>query len=317
MDSFDFHPEKPELAEQAPKGGLSLTFFSLVLFVLIFLLFFGDEINFIVYLVIVLLIHELGHFLAMKAFKYKNVRMLFVPLMGAFVQGTKSNYSQRQSFIVTAAGPLPGILIGTILVVYGAENRAEWMLTVGILFLLLNVINLLPLDPLDGGQLFKLFMKKKHELFLMIFAFLSSLAMIGVGWFMGSYVLMIFGFFMGFRVRAMQKKYEIHKELNDEGVDYATTYKSLSNEAYAKIKRVVIEYTPALQKYMDQVSADDIDPVLASQVNSVLVAPLKKDTSFIFRVLLLLLWIASFAVPIILFMNIDIQWYLPEITSLN
>ena len=207
MDSFDFHPEKPELAEQAPKGGLSLTFFSLVLFVLIFLLFFGDEINFIIYLVIVLLIHELGHFLAMKAFKYKNVRMLFVPLMGAFVQGTKTNYSQRQSFIVTAAGPLPGIVIGALFVYFANASQESWMMTTGLLFLLLNIINLLPLDPLDGGQLFKLFVKDKNELFLMIFAFVSSLFMIGIGWYISSYILMIFGFFMGFRVRAMQKKY--------------------------------------------------------------------------------------------------------------
>tara|TARA_R110002072_G_scaffold302402_1_gene485103 strand:- start:28739 stop:29686 length:948 start_codon:yes stop_codon:yes gene_type:complete len=315
MDSFDFHPEKPELAEQAPKGGLSLTFFSLVLFVLIFLLFFGDEINFIIYLVIVLLIHELGHFLAMKAFKYKNVRMLFVPLMGAFVQGTKTNYSQRQSFIVTAAGPLPGIVIGALFVYFANASQESWMMTTGLLFLLLNIINLLPLDPLDGGQLFKLFVKDKNELFLMIFAFVSSLFMIGIGWYISSYILMIFGFFMGFRVRAMQKKYEIHKELKQKGVNFATTYKLLSNETYSKIKKVVIDYTPALQKYIDQVSTEELDPVLASQVNSVLITPLKRDTSLLFRFLLLLFWIASFMVPVILFMNIDIQWYLPHLAK--
>ena len=313
MNSFDFHPEKPDLVEQKPKGGMSMTFFSIVLFMLIFLLFAGDEINFIIYLVIVLLLHEMGHFFAMKFFKYKNVRMLFVPLMGAFVQGTKSDPSQKQSFIVTAAGPFPGILIGTLMIYSGSESHIAWMLSVGFLFLLLNIINLLPLDPLDGGQMFKLFVRKSSELFLMIFAFVSSLVMIGVGWYIDSIILMIFGFFMGFRVRAMQKKYEIHKELKEEGVDYATTYKMLSNEAYAKIKRVVLEYTPSLRKYVDQFSPEELEPIFASQVNNVLTSPLRKDTSILFKILLLLLWIGAFILPIILFMNIDIQWYLDGI----
>jgi hypothetical protein len=46
----DFYPPKPELVEPKQKSSLSVTIFSLVLFVLAFMLFFGDEINFIVYL---------------------------------------------------------------------------------------------------------------------------------------------------------------------------------------------------------------------------------------------------------------------------
>ncbi len=309
MDSFDFYSEKPELIEKSHNGGMSLTFFSMVLFVLVFFLF-TDQINFIIYLLVVLLFHELGHFIAMKFYKYKGVRMMFIPLMGAFVQGTKLNYSQKESFIVTAAGPFPGVLVGALLVYFGSDFRYEWMVSIGLLFLLLNIINLLPIDPLDGGQMFKLFFRKKNELFLMIFAFISSLTIIGVGWYMSSYVLMIFGFFMGFRVRAMQKRYEIHKELNRHEVDYATTYNLLSNKSFHQIKRVVIEYTPALKKYIDQVSEEEINPVLASQVNNVLVTPLKNDSSLLFKIFILFLWLFSFCVPFLLFWYVDIQWFI-------
>jgi len=309
MNSFDFYSEKPELVEKKQKGGISLTFFSMVLFVLVFFLL-TDQINFIIYLMVVLLFHELGHFLAMKAFKYRDVRMLFVPLMGAFVQGTKLNYSQRESFIVTAAGPFPGVLVGVTLVYFGSDLHFSWMVSVGLLFLLLNLINLLPLDPLDGGQMFKLFFRKKNELFLMIFAFISSIVIIAAGWYMSSYILMIFGFFMGFRVRAMQKKYEIHKELEENGVEYATTYNLLSNQTFAQIKKIVIEYTPALQKYIDQVSEEELNPVLASQVNNVLVTPLNNDTSWLFRIGILIFWIAAFLSPFLLFWLVDIQWYI-------
>lgn len=314
MSEHNFYPEKPQLVEQKQKGGMSLTFFSLVLFILVFYLLV-DELNFILYLVVVLLIHELGHFLAMKFFKYKNVRMLFIPLMGAFVQGVKSNYSQKESIIVTASGPFPGILLGTACIYFGNQWQSQLIVSFGMLFYLLNIINLLPLDPLDGGQLFKLLVKKNSEIFILIFAFISSLTMIGVGWYLysiggGGIILMLFGFVMGFRVRAMQKKHEIHKELKEDGVDFRTTYKLMSNETYAKIKRVVIEYTPTLQKYMEQVSQEELEPIFASQVNNVLVSPLNRDTSLLFKFFVITFWLGSFILPYFLFMNVDLQWFL-------
>lgn len=312
MENFDFYPKKPELIEPKQKTGLSVTIFSMVLFVLVFLLFLGNEFKFVLYLLIVLVIHELGHFLTMKLFGYKNVRMLFVPLMGAFVQGSKTTYSQKESLIVTGAGPFPGIVIGSFLVWYASEIESTWLMTLALLFLLLNIINLLPLDPLDGGQLFKLFIKQNHELFLMIFAFLSSLFMIGFGWVISSYIIMLFGFFMGFRVRALQKKFQVHKELIEEEVNYSTTYKLLSNKDFVIIKNIVLDHTPALRKFMDQAPSEESDSVIANQVNNILVAPLKRDASLLFRCAILLLWILSFVTPVILFYVIDLNWFLPN-----
>lgn len=311
MEEFDFYPQKPDLVEHIPKSSLSLTVFSLVLFVLTFILFFGSkEINFIVYLIIVLIIHELGHFMVMKLFKYENVRMLFVPLMGAFVQGNKRNYSQKQSFLVIIAGPLPGVVIGAAIMLYGSTIHADWMMPLSALFILLNLINLLPIDPLDGGQLLKLFAKKNHEMFLMIFAFISSIAVISVGFMVDKmgYLFIVFGFFMGFRVRALQKQYLMHKELREVNVNYSTTYKSLSNKDYSKIKEVLIEHTPQLQKYLEHLNESQTDPLLASQVNNVLVAPLDHDASFLFKFLVLFLWVLAFLIPFGLYFVLDIPW---------
>jgi stage IV sporulation protein FB len=283
----DFYPPKPELVEPKQKSSLSVTIFSLVLFVLAFMLFFGDEINFIFYLIVVLLVHELGHLAFMKLFGYKNVRMLFVPLMGAFVQGKKQQYSQRQSFFVTLAGPIPGIVIGTILYIYGNQFHSVWMVEIGLLFLLLNLINLLPLDPLDGGQLFKLMVGGRTEMFLMIFALISSVAVIGLGWFMDSVIIMVFGFFMAFRVRALQKQYLMHKDLAVEHIDY--------------------------RKYIDQVGDDEADPIIASQVNNVLTTPVKRDAGIMFKLLTLVVWLGAFAVPFLLYKLVNLQWFLSTI----
>lgn len=310
MEEFDYYPPKPKLVEHKPKSSVSLTVFSIVLFVLAFLLVFGDQIYFIGYLLVVLLIHEMGHFIMMKRFGYENVRMLFIPLMGAFVQGKKKKYSQKQSLWVLIAGPFPGIIIGCTLVwlsSFGSYYR--WLQDPALLFLLLNIINLLPLDPLDGGQMFKLFVKKNNELFLMIFALVSSLIVIAVGWFIDSYVVMIFGFIMAFRVRALQKRYQMHRELNEVDVDYATTYKSLTNRDFMKIKAVLLENTPALRKFVDQVSPDESDPVLASQVNNVLVTPLENDASLGFKMFVILFWIFSFISPFLVYVMLGSKWY--------
>jgi stage IV sporulation protein FB len=313
MEDYNFSQEKPELIEHKPKTGLSLTVFSMALFVLVFMLVLGDEVSFILFILVVLLIHELGHFLTMKLFKYENVRMLFIPLMGAFVQGSKKNYSQRQSFLVTVAGPFPGILIGALLMWYGTVVHSTWMMELSGLFLMLNIINLLPLDPLDGGQMFKLFFRNNHEFFLMVFAFISSIAMIGVGWMMNSAIIMIFGFFMGFRVRAMQKRYQMHKELKEVDVDYTTTYNLLSYRDFVKIKNILLEHTPALRKFVEQASEDESDNVMASQVNSVLDVPLNRDASIIFKLMILLFWVASFITPFLLFFYLDLKWYFDAI----
>ena len=136
MEEYDFYPQKPELAEPKAKGNLALTIFSIVLFVMTFLFIFTDEVTFIFHLLIVLLIHEMGHFTLMKLFKYKNVRMLFIPLMGAFVQGSKEEYSQKQSLLVIGAGPFPGVIIGTVLILVASKYEAAWMIDLGLLFLL-------------------------------------------------------------------------------------------------------------------------------------------------------------------------------------
>lgn len=256
----------------------------------------------------------------MKLFKYDNVRMLFIPMMGAFVQGSKEEYSQKQSLLVVGAGPFPGVIIGSLLIILASKYQEAWLVDLGLLFLFLNIINLVPLDPLDGGQLFKLLIRKNHELFTLIFSFVSSLILIAFGWYLDSWVMMIFGFLMGFRVRSIQNQYHLRKELKEEEVNYQTTYKSLSNRDFSKIKEVLLEHTPALRSYIDQIAPEEADPLMASQVNNVLVSPINRDASVYFKFIVIAFWITSLLSPFVLFFIFfdtfrdNFGWYL-EILS--
>lgn len=306
----DWYEAKPVLEKVKVRSNWGLTLFSVLLFALSFLYLFADELDFIFYLVLVLFLHESGHYLLMKLYKYQDLRMLFIPLMGAFVQGSKKHYSQKESFLVIAAGPFPGVVFGLILLFLANQYQQTWLLELSFLFLFLNVINLLPIDPLDGGQLFKLFVRQKRDLFLLLFALLSSLLMISVGYFIDSWILLAFGFLMSFKVRSFQRNYQLRQLLDQQGIDYELNYEDLSDQDYHRLKTVILEENPKLKSMHDAHGAA-VQEVVASHVNAVLSVPITRDASLLFRILLICSWLLLVSLPVFLLIGpfLDFTWY--------
>jgi Zn-dependent protease len=106
----------------------------------------------LVLVVVVLLVHETGHLVAMKALGYRDVRMFFIPFFGAAVSGAATRASGARRTLVALAGPVPGILLGLFLAFGYAVTYSPVAGEAAKMFLLLNVFNLLPLLPLDGGH---------------------------------------------------------------------------------------------------------------------------------------------------------------------
>lgn len=308
--SESFYSEKPFLKKEEPRTNGKSTFVSIVLFIFSLILFFGTEYRFIIELLVILLLHELGHFISMKRFNYNGVRMLFVPLMGGFVQGDKENYSQRESLLVAFSGPLPGIIIGVVLWVLGTNWNNEWMIETAYLSFFLNVTNLLPLQPLDGGRIFKSLFIEKYELLQLIFTFLSSIILIGIGFFLEFYLLMLFGFVMGVTVRNMHKRYLIHKALQLENINYTISYETLTNREYAFIKEEVLNYSPTIKKIITLSSNDDndeIEQIIAREVKNNLVHPVKMDMSTFAKSVALIMWFSAIIGPLILILAATIK----------
>jgi len=314
MRSYSDFPEKPILAKPSENSNWGLTIFSIILFIGFFLFFFDREFEFIAHLVLVLIIHEFGHFIAMKRFRYKSVKMLFIPMMGAFVQGYKDKYSQRESLLVVLAGPIPGVLFGTICFFVANYYKIPSLLNLSVLFLFLNITNLLPLDPLDGGQLVKLIAKKRTDLFLLVFAFLSSLILIISGFLMEIWALTIFGFLMGVRVRNLQRSMIQRKELDEQNINFVTTYNDLTNAEYATLRNFVLENNSLLRKFITHSETVD-ETVIASYVQGLLVAPVHYDLGLFGKIVVISVWfLATLVLPflfLLLMRNdiISIDWY--------
>jgi Zn-dependent protease len=166
-------------------GKIAFLLFTVILFTLVFGFLFSFELALL--LVVVVFIHESGHLLAMSLLGYKDLKMLFIPLFGAVALGTAKNVPPHKKVITSFAGPVPGILLAfLILVIVRCTNTpilyGSTILTAVILLLVINYFNLVPVLPLDGGQVLNTIFFSRFAVIQSLFLIISliSLAVIAV-----------------------------------------------------------------------------------------------------------------------------------------
>lgn len=118
--------------------------------------FFGYPIYYLLCLYFALAIHEVGHYLAARYFKYESVRFMLMLPLGAAVISHKPVESLKEKLIILLAGPVPGIIIGYILLLSYSATQYTWAKQMGLAFLMVNGFNLLPIIPLDGGRIIRI-----------------------------------------------------------------------------------------------------------------------------------------------------------------
>ena len=153
---------------------------------------FQDTVQGVALLVGVIFIHEMGHLVAMKLFGYRDVQMFFIPLFGAAVSGDESMPSGTRRAIVSLMGPVPGILIGIAVAIIYFRVRAPFLLELAWMFLILNVFNLFPFHPLDGGRFFEHVLFSRHPKLEVVFKFLASIALLVIAVAMEAFFLAFF-----------------------------------------------------------------------------------------------------------------------------
>jgi stage IV sporulation protein FB len=127
--------------------------FNPIFIIFAFLVFyFGWAKSFLVY-IIVLLLHELAHYMVARMFGYKLNKIIFMPY-GASLSGESNIFKPSHEIIIALAGPLLNILLVLIGVsLWWLEPITfSYTETFVISNLVLGVFNLLPVFPLDGGR---------------------------------------------------------------------------------------------------------------------------------------------------------------------
>jgi Zn-dependent protease len=129
-------------------------------------------------LVPILLFHECGHYVAMRVFRYRNLRMFFIPFFGAAVAGRHYNVPGWKKAVVFLMGPVPGILVGAVMGAIGILLHKDILLMPAAVMLMLNGFNLLPILPLDGGWVLHTLLFSRHYILDVVFRFLAAAALV-------------------------------------------------------------------------------------------------------------------------------------------
>ena len=151
--------------------------------------------KFALVLVFALGVHEFGHMLAFRLVGQPWGRMVFLPFLGAVAVPRMPFESQAQSVFAALMGPGFSALLALACVVPLALGwpGATLFAIIGAITAGLNVFNMLPAEPLDGGVALRSVLARavgQHARFGLI---AMGLVIVGAGWFFGQFALILFG----------------------------------------------------------------------------------------------------------------------------
>lgn len=105
--------------------------------------------------VALLFVHEMGHFIAARQRGLPVGAPTFIPFVGAWIEMKQLPHDAETEAYVGMGGPLVGSL-GALACYFVARDMGpdgRWLLAVAYGGFFLNLFNLIPISPLDGGRI--------------------------------------------------------------------------------------------------------------------------------------------------------------------
>src|SRR4051812_18913381 len=133
-----------------PKAKLLTTSATMLVSVAAYALFWGW--TFAVGFVVLLLVHEMGHVIALRREGIKASAPMFIPFLGAVVAAKSLGRNALAEARVGLAGPVLGSLGALAAALIGVATGHEFWYALAFTGFFLNLFNLLPVVPLDGGR---------------------------------------------------------------------------------------------------------------------------------------------------------------------
>ena len=148
----------------SPAGLLSLTFKLFKSAKLIKLLLAGGSLaayswffslQFALALLACLVFHEYGHIRAMKYFSMKTKGIYLIPFLGGLAVSDEKINTRWQDVVISIMGPTFGLLLSFACLMIYWLTGLQFVAGLAVFSALLNLFNLLPIVPLDGGYVLK------------------------------------------------------------------------------------------------------------------------------------------------------------------
>lgn len=270
--------------------------FSLLAYIGIGVLLFPNGFVILI-LTLIVLIHEAGHLVAMRIYHYKDTGIFFIPLLGGLAKGSKREISQKESAIILLAGPLPGILLGTVLLLTNSASvEMAWALK---LLVILNGLNLLPIYPLDGGQLFNRIFLQEEGAGSQFFKIASSILLAIIAIQYKLYPLLYFPLLQLWQLRPDKIGKAIENAAREENINTNLDYQELSDEDYWKLRTILLRLHPAcrgISPHADQY--DENEQRVQVLVESILDRMLIQDLTIAGKLGIGFIWTTSLVLSI-------------------
>lgn len=112
------------------------------------------SVEFALALIAILVFHEYGHLRAMKKFGIPTKGMYLIPFVGGLAVGDKPN-TRWQDVYISLMGPIYGLVMTVVCYIGYLITDNHFIGLVASFSALINLFNLLPIYPLDGGRVVK------------------------------------------------------------------------------------------------------------------------------------------------------------------
>lgn len=150
----------------------------------------------------ILLLHELGHVAAMWLVGLPVKGIYFVPFIGAVSMSAGRERSDLESGFIALMGPLMSLAPTLLLLAVHLNGGPVLAGAAALVAALLNLFNLLPVLPLDGGHVARVALRAVHPSVARAFGWIGLIAGIALAAATGSYLL---GFIIGLGALSLQK----------------------------------------------------------------------------------------------------------------
>jgi Zn-dependent protease len=103
--------------------------------------------------ILLLFVHELGHYLEARRQGLDVGAPVFIPFLGAAILLKENPLNAWREAQIAIAGPIVGSIGAAVVWLIGERQDSELLVALGFTGFFLNLFNLLPVVPLDGGRI--------------------------------------------------------------------------------------------------------------------------------------------------------------------
>jgi Zn-dependent protease len=102
--------------------------------------------------VVLLFVHEMGHVIALRREGIQASAPMFIPFLGAVISAKSLGENALAEARVGLAGPILGSIGAGVCLLIGEATNSDLLRALAYVGFFLNLFNLLPVVPLDGGR---------------------------------------------------------------------------------------------------------------------------------------------------------------------